>query len=200
MKIHLKHTVKPSWALGVVALVALSAADLSSYCHPSEASTAVQTSVRRAAEFRGEMAVPASAISTSESNRGGRELSWKELEDVDFKDVYLEELDAYYWKPTFGDGVRALETKELYITGYVIPVDIDEDFYVLSRYPYANCFFCGGAGPESVVDLRFADADHRAYATDERLTFAGSFRLNADDIYQMNYILDDVVEFTPPTD
>lgn len=128
---------------------------------------------------------------------GAKPLTWQTLEDVTFKDVFIEEMGAYYWKPTFGPKVKALEGKPFYITGYIIPVDVDEDFYVLSRYPYANCFFCGGAGPESVVDLQFKGKSKRAYQTDERLTFVGTFRLNADDIYQMNYILKDAVEFKP---
>jgi len=128
-----------------------------------------------------------------------KELTWKLLEDVTFKDVYLESLESYYWKPTFGPTVKAAAGKPYFITGYVIPVDIDENFYVLSRYPFANCFFCGGAGPESVVDLRFkGNKPARPYQTDERLTFAGTLRLNADDIYQMNYILDGAVEYRRP--
>jgi hypothetical protein len=111
--------------------------------------------------------------------------------------VYLEELKAYYWKPLFGKDIQKSEGEDFYITGYVIPVDIDEDFYVLSRYPFANCFFCGGAGPETVVDLQFDGKAPREYATDERLTFAGKLRLNADDIYQMNYIIDGAHEHTP---
>lgn len=124
------------------------------------------------------------------------ELTWKILADVEFKDVYLQELDAYYWKPTFGPSVKALEGKEVFITGYLIPVDYEENFYVLSRYPFANCFFCGGAGPESVIDLRFR-GEHRVYKTDERLTFKGVFKLNSTDIYQMNYILEGAVEYAP---
>lgn len=125
---------------------------------------------------------------------GIEELTWKQLTDVEFKDVYVEELDAYYWKPTFGENVKALAGREVYITGYIIPVDYDENFYVLSRYPFANCFFCGGAGPESVVDLRFKD-ENRMYETDERLTFRGKLALNADDVYQMNYILEGAEEY-----
>ena len=125
---------------------------------------------------------------------GIEELTWKQLTDVEFKDVYVEELDAYYWKPTFGENVKALAGREVYITGYIIPVDYDENFYVLSRYPFANCFFCGGAGPESVVDLRFKN-ENRMYETDERLTFRGKLALNADDVYQMNYILEGAEEY-----
>ena len=124
------------------------------------------------------------------------ELTWHTLTDVSFKEQYVPDLDMYYWKPTFGASVKALEGKEVYITGYVIPVDLDENFYVVSRYPYAQCFFCGGAGPESVVDLRFTGKNRR-YKTDERLTFKGRLKLNATDVYQMNYILDGAVEYTP---
>jgi len=45
-----------------------------------------------------------------------------------------------------------------------------------------------------VVCLLFADSDHRTYQTDERLTFHGNLRLNADDVYQMNYILEGAEE------
>ena len=183
----------------LLAIVAVAALDLSSYCLPDETAPDMPLIAKaRAAE------VPAPPLTPTVEDRTTaeapaavadyRELTWAELADVDFKDVYLEELDSYYWKPVFGPQVLAAESDDVYITGYVIPVDLDEDFYVLSRYPFANCFFCGGAGPESVVDLRFKDSGHRTYQTDERLTFHGNLRLNADDVYQMNYILEGAEE------
>lgn len=184
-----------SW-IGLLGLVTISMMDLSSYCHPGEGAKQLVTQVKSASlghaeDLAANAVMSESAVEISETSQ---ELTWRALEDVEFKDVYVEELDAYYWKPTFGDGVTGLEGKDVYITGYMIPVDLDEDFYVLSRYPFANCFFCGGAGPESVVDLRFPGKSKRVYQTDERLTFKGTFRLNADDVYQMNYILDGAVE------
>ena len=180
-------------ALGFLGLAAL---DLSSYCHPDPTSPDLAL-IGAAKAAEPEIAItevtPEPVLSAAMAE-DYRELTWAELADVDFKDVYLEELDSYYWKPQFGPQVLAAEGQDVYITGYVIPVDLDEDFYVLSRYPFANCFFCGGAGPESVVDLRFADSDHRTYQTDERLTFHGNVRLNADDVYQMNYILEGTEE------
>jgi hypothetical protein len=174
-----------------MAFIAIAAMDLSSYCHPdADAPDMVMLATARAAA----PAPSETPVITPQPPANYRELTWAELADVDFKDVYLEELDSYYWKPVFGPEVLAAESEDVYITGYVIPVDLDEDFYVLSRYPFANCFFCGGAGPESVVDLRFADSDHRTYQTDERLTFHGNLRLNADDVYQMNYILEGAEE------
>jgi len=178
--------------LGIVAIAAL---DLSSYCHPDESMPNLALiGTAKAASTPSPLSAPQMQESEDEWMMEYRELTWAELADVDFKDVYLEELDSYYWKPEFGPKVMAAESQDVYITGYVIPVDLDEDFYVLSRYPFANCFFCGGAGPESVVDLRFSDDDHRTYQTDERLTFHGNLRLNADDVYQMNYILEGAEE------
>lgn len=127
---------------------------------------------------------------------GATELTWKMLSDVTFKQIYVQDLDAYFWKPSFGAAVKALEGKEVFITGYVIPVDYDANFYVVSRFPYANCYFCGGGGPETVADLRFVKLPRR-YKTDERLTFKGRLKLNADDVYQMNYILEGATEYTP---
>lgn len=178
----------------ISAFLVVSMMDLSSLCHPSDEAQAMQDHIRLVNFHKATGDSPATYPALEGTST---ELTWQELSDVEFKDVYLEELDAYYWLPTFGPQVKAAEGKDLYITGYMIPVDIDEDFYVLSRYPFANCFFCGGAGPESVVDLRFPNQSEREYKTDERLTFRGTLRLNADDVYQMNYILEGAVEYTP---
>ena len=182
------------------ALLAVSMMDWSSMCHPSDEAQATQDQLRHAGEAK--LASldrqPVTAVPSVEPASGDvAELTWQVLSDVEFTDIYLEELDAYYWMPEFGPQVIAAEGKEFHIAGYMIPVDVDEDFYVLSRFPFANCFFCGGAGPESVIDLRFPTREKRTYQTDDRLTFRGTLRLNADDVYQMNYILEGAVEHTP---
>ena len=182
------------------ALLAVSMMDWSSMCHPSDEAQATQDQLRHAGEAK--LASldrqPVTAVpSVAPASGDVAELTWQVLSDVEFTDIYLEELDAYYWMPEFGPQVIAAEGKEFHITGYMIPVDVDEDFYVLSRFPFANCFFCGGAGPESVIDLRFPTREKRTYQTDDRLTFRGTLRLNADDVYQMNYILEGAVEHTP---
>lgn len=179
------------------ALFAVSMMDWSSMCHPSDEAQATQDQLRHAGEAK--LASldrqPITAVPSVEpASEDVAELTWQVLSDVEFTDIYLEELDAYYWMPEFGPQVIAAEGKEFHITGYMIPVDVDEDFYVLSRFPFANCFFCGGAGPESVIDLRFPTREKRTYQTDDRLTFRGTLRLNADDVYQMNYILEGAVE------
>lgn len=195
MKIHSFYVLRSSWIVGAMILISLVSLDWSSMCHPSPEGAAIKNQIQNVASSKSSSEPSETLFLDSELNY--EKLTWEDLTDVEFKDVYVEELDAYYWKPIFGPSVKNLEGKKFYITGYVIPVDIDEDFYVLSRYPFANCFFCGGAGPETVVDLQFSGHSTREYATDERLTFAGELKLNADDVYQMNYIIVGAHEHTP---
>ena len=188
------HVLRSSWIVGAMILVSIVSLDWSSMCHPSPEGEAMKDQMRIVASSKPSYETP-NEVAT-ESDLGFEKLTWEDLTDVEFMDVYVEELDAYYWKPIFGTSVQNLEGRKFHITGYVIPVDIDEDFYVLSRYPFANCFFCGGAGPETVVDLQFTGHSPREYATDERLTFAGELKLNSDDVYQMNYIIVGAHEYT----
>lgn len=122
------------------------------------------------------------------------DVNWKQLSDVTFEDKYLPDLDAYHWYPTFGEKVLALDGEKISITGYVIPVDYESNYYILSANPYASCFFCGNAGPETVIELELKEEDN-SYTTDQRLMFKGTLRLNADDIYKMNYILEEAEVF-----
>lgn len=116
-------------------------------------------------------------------------ITWDTLKDVTFKKKWYPADQIYMLHPTFGAPVQKLNGKEVVITGYMIPVDLDANLYVLSAFPFSACFFCGGAGPETVMALTFKK-NSRKFKTDERLTFKGILKLNADDIYQMNYILE----------
>ena len=116
-------------------------------------------------------------------------LTWETLRDVTFKKKWYAEESIYMLHPTFGASVQKLKDQPVSITGYILPVDLDANLYVLSAFPFSACFFCGGAGPETVMTLNFKK-NSRKFKTDERLTLVGTLKLNADDIYQMNYILD----------
>lgn len=115
-------------------------------------------------------------------------LTWEELEDVNFTDMFSVEVGDYYSFPSFGDGPMELNNQVLQLTGYIIPVDVEKNYYVLSRFTFNMCFFCGKAGPETIVQLKFADGQRQFYL-DERATFKGVFRLNEDDVNQCNYLL-----------
>ena len=92
-------------------------------------------------------------------------------------------------KPKFSKVVKALEGQEITIKGYILPLDVDGTHYVLSANPYSACFFCGGAGPESVMELWLVNYDKR-YKTDDVVTFKGVLMLNKEPL-GLSYILKD---------
>ena len=119
---------------------------------------------------------------------GQQKITWKTLKDVSFSEKYSEEAEAYYYHPEFGTSVKALAGKEVYIKGYFLVMGSKNDFYILSRYPYSSCFFCGSAGPESIIEVNFKRGRPKLQM-DERATIKGTLRLNIDDIGHCNYIL-----------
>lgn len=124
-------------------------------------------------------------------------IHWDTLLDVTFKPRYNKEYDMEVFYPVFGGSIRKLKGKELYITGYIIPLNPPEGLYAISRYNYAACFFCGGAGPESVISLKFKTKPRR-YKTDEYLTMKGILDLNDSNINDFIYIFRDTEEFSRP--
>lgn len=123
-----------------------------------------------------------------------QKITWGKLADFDYEVRFNEENELYFRYPLFSEEVMSLNDEEVYITGYMLPIDVEAEYYVLSAYPYANCFFCGAAGAESVIELELKPG-HRRYKTDERLTIRGKFQVNATDIYQLNYLMTDAEEY-----
>ena len=117
-------------------------------------------------------------------------ITWELLKNVEFDEIWSEEFQAYYMVPKFSNAVKAMDGKKVQIRGFIIPVDIVQDYYVLSANPYSSCFFCGQAGPESVMEIQMVKK-YEGLRMDQVITFKGKLILNADDIYQLNYILED---------
>jgi hypothetical protein len=117
-------------------------------------------------------------------------LSWDDLYDVTF-----ETMPGDTWAcPQFGAALKALDGHEVYLTGYVLPTTVSEDQYYLSANTFASCFFCGQAGPESVMELSLGHAA-RNYRTDEWLRFKGTLRLNDWDRDRLYYRLEDATVY-----
>ena len=116
------------------------------------------------------------------------EIDWETLSDVEFTDTYMEEVDEYFLYPYFGPNVRSLEGQQVIIRGFVLAIDPADGYYILSKSPYASCFFCGSGGPETVIELNMkSEKDY--FMMDEVVTMKGILKLNSDDIYQCNDIL-----------
>ncbi|MCI4668399.1 MAG: DUF3299 domain-containing protein [Bacteroidia bacterium] len=121
---------------------------------------------------------------------GYKSITWEDLSKVTFEDKFYEEINALLLFPTFSDEVKELKGKRVAIKGYVIPLAPGR--YVLSENPFSSCFFCGNAGPESVLELELVDSS-AIYFSDEYMGFAGVLDLNDSDINSLNYIFRNAV-------
>lgn len=118
------------------------------------------------------------------------EITWQDLEDVEFSDMYIDSIGEYVLYPHFGFNIRELDGKQVALSGYILAIDPEKQYYVLSKGPFASCFFCGAGGPETIVELSLK-SDKDSFFMDEFATIRGVLRLNADDIYRCVYILED---------
>lgn len=114
---------------------------------------------------------------------------WNLLSSVEIVSGYDEFMGGEIDKPIFSYELLAREGKEMSLEGFIIPIEqgSEQDYFVLSRYPYQSCFFCGAAGPETVVEV-YAKGEFRF--TDDRVRVTGMMRLNKDNPLHLFYILE----------
>lgn len=118
--------------------------------------------------------------------------SWKTLSKITFKKQYDEFLGFKVDVPVFSNEVQDLDGKEIKIKGYIIPVEGYKSHkeFVFSAFPYNMCFFCGGAGPETVMEVY---AKEPVEYTADPIFLKGKLQLNSGDINKLIYSLNDAV-------
>lgn len=120
-------------------------------------------------------------------------LTWKTMQNIKFEKKYYKEIDGEMQSPIFTDEIKKLDGKQVEVEGYVVPVDEKGRYVALSANPYAACFFCGKAGPASVMTIKFKKKN-KSYRTDDYIHFKGTLQLNYNDINEFYYILNDSEE------
>ncbi len=122
------------------------------------------------------------------SQAQNKEDIWKQLSKVTYKKEYDDLMGFKVDRPIFGASVKALENKEIEIRGYIIPTEGYKSHkeFVFSAYPYSMCFFCGGAGPETVMEV---EAVEGIKYTVEPVTLRGTLILNEKDINRLMFKL-----------
>ncbi len=118
---------------------------------------------------------------------------WKTLSKITFEKKYDDLLGFKVDVPVFSDAIKALEGEIVEVSGYIVPVEgyKSHNEFVFSAYPYNMCFFCGGAGPETVMEVSATEAVK--YST-ERIVLRGKLLLNSDNINRLMYIMTDAVQ------
>lgn len=118
---------------------------------------------------------------------------WVGFARTKFEARYNEKAKEYFLQPSFSPDLKALVGKEIELEGYYLPIDVEGDAYIiLSKFPYSQCFFCGGAGPESIAEVTFKTKP-RAFEADEFIRVRGKLKLNDSDLEHGNFILEEAV-------
>jgi len=133
---------------------------------------------------------PEVAEAAEENVENKKKSVWKTLTKITFKKEYNEIMGFKVDVPVFSDEVKALSGQEVVLKGYIIPVEGYKSHkeFIFSAFPYNMCFFCGGAGPETVMEVESLDA---VKFTSESIWLRGKLKLNADDINNLMYKLVD---------
>jgi len=121
---------------------------------------------------------------------------WQSLLKISWTQKVSPQLGVEIDYPIFTPAVKAFNGKEVQITGYVLPMIYGQNYVALSAYPNASCFFCGGAGIESIVEVY--PIKNRTYKPDEIVTFKGKFKLNDTDVDHLIYLLEKAEEIEIP--
>ncbi|HNR09003.1 MAG TPA: hypothetical protein PKM27_16910 [Saprospiraceae bacterium] len=114
--------------------------------------------------------------------------TWNTLGKITFKKEFDAALGFKIDKPIFGEEIKALSGKIVEIKGYIIPTDGYKSHteFILSAFPYNMCFFCGGAGPETVMEIY---AKTPVKFTSEAVTLRGKLELNENDVNRLIYAM-----------
>lgn len=125
---------------------------------------------------------------------------WEDLLTLKFDIRFDESVDDVIFEPKLSKRVRQYEGKIIEVEGFIIPHDIAADAmasmdddgqqFMFSAYPLASCFFCGGAGAESVME---AFPKEPLQYTDRKIKIRGRLEFNTTNFLKLPYLLKDVV-------
>jgi hypothetical protein len=132
------------------------------------------------------------AISCTFSAFSQTESMWKTLAKLTYTKKYDEVLGMKVDMPVFSKDILAYQGKEVKIKGYIVPIDgyKNHQEFILSAFPYNMCFFCGQAGPETVMEIV---AQTPIKYTAEAIIIKGKLKLNDTDVNSLMYSLENVV-------
>lgn len=117
--------------------------------------------------------------------------NWETIKDAQFKEVFVQK---YYMLKSILDPdehIKSLVGQEFQISGYYIPIATKDNSIILSKNPFASCFFCGSAGQETVMDIRLKDTAKTKFVADQRITVKGKLAINDTDWENLSFILED---------
>ena len=115
---------------------------------------------------------------------------WEHFENTRFKWEWSDEYETKIEIPIFDQALLQQNGTTITLTGYYIPMEIEGSTIVISKNTFASCFFCGGAGPETVAEIQLR-SKHRGLKADQFVSVKGKLKLNQYDYEHLVFMLVD---------
>ncbi|NOT38850.1 MAG: hypothetical protein HOP11_15860 [Saprospiraceae bacterium] len=115
---------------------------------------------------------------------------WPILAGVSYKKVEDKILGYEVDFPVFNSEIKSYEGKRIKVRGFIVPTNgyKSSKEFVLSALPVKSCYFCGGAGPETVIEVQAWEA---IPLTTSRVELEGVLRLNNTDLNSLMFKLEE---------
>lgn len=119
---------------------------------------------------------------------------WMTLSRVRYTTTFDATLGVEQTIPEFSRAVLDLNEQTITLKGYLVPLEgqKEQSHFMFSAFPYASCFFCGAAGPETIIEVFMANNKTLLY-TDEQIALKGVFEVSEVNDQGVFYKLRDAV-------
>ena len=117
-------------------------------------------------------------------------LNWKLLGQIKYIKKPSPDYPEGVMYPVVNTTLKAKNKKPIVMSGFIIP--IDNKNFALSKNVFASCFFCGQAGPETIMGIKFKNPNMKL-KTDQYVTLSGIFRYNDSDVDDWIYHIENAV-------
>lgn len=115
---------------------------------------------------------------------------WKTLAKVKMQTRQERGYSVEY--PVFSEEVKKLHQQTVVLKGYILPLDLEKPKqFIFSLFPYNACFFCGAAGPETVMQVY---SKTQINYSDKPIWIKGRLKVNEKDPNQLMYVLEEAVQ------
>jgi len=94
--------------------------------------------------------------------------------------------------PDIHPAASKLNGQQIQLEGFIIPLEgkKSQAHFMFSAFPINMCYFCGRAGPESVIEVFMKKGETMPF-TDKKIWIQGTLRVNGQDpqsnIYTLHY-------------
>jgi len=123
---------------------------------------------------------------------------WQVLAEVGFQSKKDKNTGYFIETPIFSKTLKSWNGKKIKLRGYVIPVNEigDQDKFMFSSLPFNVCYFCGAAGPETVIEV---ESDEKIRFSSKAIWIEGILYLNEKDPDHHMFVLKSARTINAPT-